>query len=40
MMNLSKKDLIKVIDKNSQELHQKIDNHRSLMASILEEGVT
>lgn len=37
--DLSKKDLITIIDQSSEELHQKIDNHRFLMASILEENV-
>jgi len=34
----SKNDLITVIDKNTEELHRKIDIHRCLMASILEKG--
>jgi hypothetical protein len=39
MENLSKKDLIDVINRSSEELHQKIDRQRFIMSAILEEGV-
>ena len=39
MKKQGKKDFINVIDKSAEELHQKIDNHHSLMASILESRV-
>ncbi|NQT56604.1 MAG: hypothetical protein HQ551_10285 [Desulfobacteraceae bacterium] len=35
----NKRDLIKVIDKSSEDLHQKIDMHRYLMTTILEQRV-
>jgi len=35
----SKRDLITVIDKSAEELHQKIDMHRYLMTVILEKKV-
>jgi len=35
----SKKDLITVIDKNAEELHQRIDMYRYLMVTILEQRV-
>jgi hypothetical protein len=40
MKNLAKKDLINMIDRNSEELHEKIDIQRSIMAAVLEEGVS
>ena len=40
MKSLNKKDIINMIDQSSEELHQKIDNHRSLISSILEEGIS
>ena len=39
MKGLAKKDLITVIDRSTEELHQRIDVHRYLMASILEQRV-
>ena len=35
----NKKDLITVIDKSAEELHQKIDMHRHLMTILLEKKV-
>ncbi len=35
-----KRDLIKVIDKSTQELHQKIDMHRYLMGTIIDKKVS
>ena len=35
----SKKDLITVIDKSAEELHQRIDMHRYMMAAILDQRV-
>jgi hypothetical protein len=35
-----KRDLIEVIDKSTEELHQKIDMHRYLMATILDKKVS
>jgi hypothetical protein len=35
-----KRDLIEIIDKNTEEIHQKIDMHRYLMATILEKKVS
>ena len=35
----NKRDLITVIDKSAQELHEKIDMHRYLMTTILEQRV-
>lgn len=37
MKNLCKKDLLKEINQSSEELHQKVDRHRALMAAVLEE---
>jgi hypothetical protein len=34
-----KRDLIEIIDKSTEELHQKINMHRYLMATILEKKV-
>ena len=34
-----KRDLIQIIDKSTEELHQKINMHRYLMATILEKKV-
>jgi hypothetical protein len=34
-----KRDLIKIIDKNTEDLHQKIDMHRYLIATILDKRV-
>jgi hypothetical protein len=39
MKLLNKKDLLKVIDQSTEDLHQKIDLHRYLMANILDKGV-
>lgn len=39
MKEIAKKDLINTIDKSTEELHQNIDMHRHLMASILEQQV-
>jgi hypothetical protein len=40
-MKVSKKgDLIEVIDKSAEELHQRIDMHRYLMAAILDKKVS
>ena len=36
---MNKKDLIKTIDKSAEELHQRIDMHRYLMNTILEQRV-
>ncbi len=36
---VNKHDLITVIDRSAEELHQRIDMHRCLMASILKEGL-
>jgi len=40
MANTNKRDLIKVIDKSAEDLHQKIDMHRYLMTTILEQRVS
>ncbi|MFP3869925.1 MAG: hypothetical protein ACLFVT_03470 [Syntrophobacteria bacterium] len=40
MKATSKKDLLTVIDRSAEELHQRIDMHRHLVASILEQRVT
>ena len=37
--SLNKKDLISVIEKSAEDLHQKIDIHRDLMSTILEQRV-
>jgi len=34
-----KRDLIEVIDKSTEELHQKIDMHRYLIATILDKKI-
>jgi hypothetical protein len=39
MKATKKADLIKVIDKSAEELHQRIDMHRYLMATILDKKV-
>ena len=36
---VNKRDLITVIDRSAEELHQKIDMHRYLMTTILEQRV-
>ena len=40
MKSPNKKDLITVIDRSAQELHEKIDMHRYLMTTILEQRVS
>ena len=35
----NKRDLITAVDRSAQELHQRIDMHRCLMATILEQRV-
>ncbi len=40
MKGIQKADLIKVIDKSTEELHQRIDMHRYLMATILDKKVS
>jgi hypothetical protein len=37
--SLNKKDLISVIEKSAEDLHRKIDIHRDLMSTILEQRV-
>ena len=39
MKGIQKADLIKVIDTSTEELHQRIDMHRYLMAAILDKKV-
>ena len=39
MKGAQKRDLIKIIDKSTDEIHQKIDMHRYLMATILDKKV-
>lgn len=39
MKGTNKADLIKVIDTSTEELHQRIDMHRYLMATILDKKV-
>ncbi len=39
MNNLNKKELMNVIDKSAEDLHQKIDRHHYLMSAILEKKV-
>ena len=39
MEGVKKGDLIKIIDKSAEELHQKIDMHRYLMATIIDKKV-
>ncbi len=39
MAHANKRNLIKVIDKSAEDLHQKIDMHRYLMTTILEQRV-
>ena len=39
MKGIQKADLIKVIDKSTEDLHQRIDMHRYLMAAILDKKV-
>ena len=39
MKSPNKRDLITVIDKSAQELHEKIDMHRYLMTTILDQRV-
>ena len=39
MKCVNKRDLIRLIDKSSEELHQRIDMHRYLMKTILEQSV-
>jgi len=40
MKGIQKADLIKVIDKSTEDLHQRIDMHRYLMAAILDKRVS
>jgi hypothetical protein len=40
MEGIQKADLIKVIDASTEELHQRIDMHRYLMATILDKKVS
>ena len=40
MKGIQKADLIKVIDTSTEELHQRIDMHRYLMAAILDKRVS
>ena len=40
MKGTKKRDLIEVIDKSTEELHQRIDMHRYLMATILDKKVS
>ncbi|GAH24210.1 unnamed protein product [marine sediment metagenome] len=40
MEGVKKGDLIKIIDKSAEELHQKIDMHRYLMATIIDKKVS
>jgi hypothetical protein len=40
MKTPSKDELLKAIDKSTEELHQKIDMHRYLMATILDKKVS
>ena len=40
MEGVKKGDLIKVIDKSAEELHQKIDMHRYLMATIIDKKIS
>lgn len=40
MKGTKKRDLIEIIDKSTEELHQKIDMHRYLMATILDKKVS
>ena len=40
MKGTKKRDLIKVIDKSTEELHQRIDMHRYLIATILDKKVS
>ncbi len=39
MKGIQKIDLIEIIDKSTEDLHQKIDMHRYLMATILDKKV-
>jgi hypothetical protein len=39
MRTLNKRDLLEIIEKSTEDLHQKIDMHRYLMANLLEKGV-
>lgn len=40
MKNANKKDLLEVIDRSIEELHQQINMHRYLMAAILDKKVS
>jgi len=40
MEGTKKSDLIEVIDRSTEELHQRIDMHRYLMATILDKKVS
>lgn len=40
MVCTKKRDLIEIIDKSTEDLHQTIDMHRYLMATILEKKVS
>jgi hypothetical protein len=40
MEGAKKRDLIEIIDKSTEELHQRIDMHKYLMATILDKRVS
>jgi len=40
MTATKKRDLIEIIDKSTEDLHQKIDMHRYLMATILDKKIS
>jgi len=40
MKGVKKTDFIEIIDKSTEELHQRIDMHRYLMATILDKKVS
>jgi hypothetical protein len=40
MEGTKKRDLIEIIDKSTEELHERIDMHRYLMATILDKRVS
>jgi hypothetical protein len=40
MEGTKKRDLIEIIDKSTEDLHQRIDMHRYLMATILDKKVS
>jgi len=39
MKYVDKKDLIGIVEKSVEDLHQKIDMHRYLMTSVLDKGI-